>query len=31
MIHLSQLLNEQLELRVAKEGGKVALVEPRSH
>ena len=31
MAHLSQLLDEQLELRVAKEGGKVALMESRSH
>ena len=31
MAHLSQLLDEELELRVAKEGGKVALVEARSH
>ena len=29
--HLSQLLDEQLELRVAQEGGEVALVEPRSY
>ena len=30
-VHLSQLLDEQLKLRVAKEGGEVTLMEPRSH
>ena len=31
MAHLSQLLDEQLELRVSKESGQVTLVEPRSY